>query len=150
EDSKGNLWAGVIDGLWRWKPGLPKFYPLSGEGDSIQGFAEDPDGTLLFEGRSGIKRFVDGKTEAYPLPAVVGPLKVNRLLRDRDGGLWIGTSDRGLAHVHRGRTDEFVRSDGLSGNYLTTLFEDREGNIWVATLDGLDRFRNFAVATFTV
>ena len=41
EDSKGNLWAGVKDGLWRWKPGPPKFYPLAGEPDGIQCFGED-------------------------------------------------------------------------------------------------------------
>ena len=30
------------------------------------------------------------------------------------------------------------------------LFEDREGTIWVATNNGLDRFRDFAIATFSV
>jgi ligand-binding sensor domain-containing protein len=44
----------------------------------------------------------------------------------------------------------FARSDGLSGDFITGLFEDREGNIWVATSDGLDRFRDFAVATISV
>ena len=33
---------------------------------------------------------------------------------------------------------------------LEDLFEDREGNIWVATVDGLDRFRDFAVPTISV
>src|SRR5262249_8271873 len=33
---------------------------------------------------------------------------------------------------------------------VETIFEDREGNIWVATSGGLDRFREFAVPTFTV
>src|ERR1044072_7516968 len=47
EDSKGNLWAGVKDGVWRWKPGPPKFYPLSGEPNGILSFSEDSDGTLL-------------------------------------------------------------------------------------------------------
>src|SRR4029434_155320 len=28
EDRKGNLWVGVSNGLWRWKPGPPKFYPM--------------------------------------------------------------------------------------------------------------------------
>src|SRR4029077_3516311 len=28
-------------------------------------------------------------------------------------------------------------------------FEDREGNIWVATIEGLDRFREFAVPTIS-
>ena len=44
----------------------------------------------------------------------------------------------------------FARSDGLSGDYGLSLFEDREGNIWVATMDGLDRFRDFAVPTISV
>jgi PAS domain S-box-containing protein len=43
----------------------------------------------------------------------------------------------------------FTRSDGLSGDAVTCLFEDREGNIWAATVDGLDRFREFAVPTIS-
>jgi ligand-binding sensor domain-containing protein len=98
----------------------------------------------------GIRRFVDGKTEAYPLPGTLQRFNAHRLLRDRDGGLWIGTSGQGLVHVHHGRTDVFALSDGLSGEYVYTLFEDLEGNIWTATVNGLDRFRNVAVTTFNV
>ena len=72
------------------------------------------------------------------------------MLRDRDGGLWIGTEDRGLLHLHQGRADVFTQADGLSGNYVTNLFEDREHNIWVSTLTGLDRFRDFTVPTISV
>ena len=150
EDSKGHLWAGVKDGLWRWSPGPPTFHPLAGEANGIQGLGEDVDGTLLVGWRGGVQRFVDGKTEAYPLPASVGQFRTKRLLRDRDGGLWIGTQGRGLVHVHRGRTDVFTSADGLSSDYIYHLFEDREGNIWAATMNGLDRFREFAVATLTV
>ncbi len=150
EDSKGNLWAGVKTGLWRWKPGPPQFYPLPGEPDGIQGLGEDDDGTLLVGWRGGISRFVGGKTEAYPLPGTVGQFRAKRLFRDRDGSLWIGTTNRGLLHVHQGRTDVFAPSNGLSGESVYTLFEDREGNIWVATINGLDRFHDFAVATFNV
>jgi ligand-binding sensor domain-containing protein/signal transduction histidine kinase len=150
EDSKGNLWAGVRDGLWRWRPGPPKFYPLTGEPDGIQGMGEDDEGTLLINWNGGIQRFVDGKTEAYALPGIVGRFRAKRLFRDHDGGLWIGTLDRGLVHVHQGRTDVFAPSDSLSGECVYSVFEDREGNIWVATVNGLDRFRDFAVATFNV
>src|SRR5215471_8935216 len=150
EDSKGNLWAGVETGLWRWKPGPPKFYPLPGEPNGIRGLGEDADGTLLIGFHGGINRFVDGKTEARPISGAPPRFDAWRLLRDRDGGLWIGTTDHGLIHEHQGRTDLFAQSDGLSSEYVYTFFEDREGNIWVATKDGLDRFRDFAVATFTV
>jgi ligand-binding sensor domain-containing protein/signal transduction histidine kinase len=149
EDNKDRIWAGVWGGLWRWKPGPPKFYPLPGEPNGIRGIGEDGEGTLLVNRQGGIHRFVDGKTEPHPLSGVVGKLQATRFLWDHDGGLWIAT-DRGLVHVHQGRTDVFAPSDGLSGQNVDTLFEDREGSIWVATDNGLDRFRDFAVARFTV
>ena len=148
EDSKGNLWVGVKDGLWRWKPGPPKFYPLPGAPNGISALAEDG-GTLLVGVGGGIRRFVDGKTDAYPLPSTVGKIDPVEPLRDRDGGLWIG-SNAGLVHLHQGRADVFTEADTLSGNSVIALFEDREGNVWVATFNGLDRFRDFAVATFSV
>ncbi|HET6975311.1 MAG TPA: two-component regulator propeller domain-containing protein [Pyrinomonadaceae bacterium] len=150
EDSKGNLWAGVKDGLWRWKPGPPKFYSLAGEPDGIQCFGEDTDGTLLVGWNGGIHRFIDGKTEPYQIPGKTGQLRPRRILRDRDGSLWIGTFNEGVIHVHQGRADVFGSSDGLSGETALSFFEDREGNIWVATGTGLDRFRDFAVSTFSV
>ena len=30
EDSKANLWVGMKDGLWRWKPGPPRFLSVGG------------------------------------------------------------------------------------------------------------------------
>ena len=150
EDSEGSLWAGVEDGLWRWKPGPPEFYPLPGEPDGIQALGEDAEGALLVGWKGGIHRFVDRKIEAYPLQDTAQQFRARRILRDRDGSLWIGTSDRGLLHVHQGRTDVFSPSDGLSGEHVYTLFEDREGSIWVATANGFDRFRDFAVASFSV
>ena len=150
EDSNSILWAGVDDGLWRWKPGLPHFYPIPGSVDSIRAFGEDTDGRLLISTGKGIQRFADGKIESYPLPGTAQQFRAHNILRDREGGLWIGTRDRGIVHVHQGRTDVFAQSDGLSGNDVLSVFEDREGNIWVSTLDGLDRFHGFAAATFSV
>ena len=42
-------------------------------------------------------------------------------------------TDRGIIHLHQGRTDVFTTSDGLSGNIICSLFEDHEGNVWVGT-----------------
>jgi ligand-binding sensor domain-containing protein len=113
---------------------------------------ESDDGALLIATESGgIRRVIDGKTEAYSLPGTGAQrFKALRMLRDRNGGLWIGTTDRGLLHVHQGRTDVFTQSEGLSGDYINKFFEDREGNVWVATVNGLDRFRDFAVPTISV
>jgi signal transduction histidine kinase/ligand-binding sensor domain-containing protein len=147
EDNKGNLWVSASPkGLWLREPDPPKFYTMP---ESAQGLAEDNSGALLIATRGGMKRLVDEKLEAYPLRDVPLPLQPTRLLRDRDGGLWIGTFDRGLLHVHQGRTDVFAQFNGLSGDAVSRIFEDREGNIWVATTNGLDRFRDFAVSTIS-
>ena len=148
EDREHNLWVGVRDGLWRWKPS-PEFYPAAGPGMGIQGLAEGDDGALLFGPRTGIRRLVETKIEPYSIPNSTQHFTVSRLLRDRDGNLWIGTSDAGLAHVHKGRTDVFSQADGLSDDYVATLFEDREGSLWIGTKGGLDRFREFAVPTLS-
>jgi len=153
EDRAGNLWAGAESGLWRWKPGPTKLYTMPDPLPSIRSLLEDENGALLIAMRGGVRKLVGLKTDAYPLPGAGRQVKASipsRLLWDRDGGLWIGTTDQGLLHLHAGRTDRFALSDGLSANYVTSLFEDREGNIWVATLDGLDRFRDYPIPTISV
>ena len=150
EDRQGNLWVGLQTGVWRWKPGPPRFYAIPGELDGIRGMADGDDGGLLISMSGGPRRLVDGKPQmAYPLPASMREFQSTRILRDRDGGLWIGTSGGGLAHVHQGRTDVFSQADGLSGDEIGALFEDREGSIWVSTLNGLDRFRELPVVTYS-
>jgi signal transduction histidine kinase/ligand-binding sensor domain-containing protein len=148
EDSGGNLWLGVETGLWRWKPGPPMFYPLAGD-NGIRAIGE-ADGNLLIGWKREIHRLIDGNTELYKLPGSVGPFNAKRVLRDRDGAVWIGTQDRGVVHVHMGRTEVFGPADGLSSENVHALFQDLEGNIWIGTPSGLDRFREFAVATLNV
>src|SRR5262249_58680187 len=93
---------------------------------------------------------VHGKWQlVYALALPAGEVAPTGMARGRDGGLWIATSNGGVVHVHGGRTDVFASSDGLSGDHVLAFFEDREGSVWVATMDGLDRFREFAVATFS-
>jgi signal transduction histidine kinase/streptogramin lyase len=119
----------------------------------LRNLIEGDNGALLIAMPEGIRQFRDGTVEPYlPAPSASGPpVKPASLLRDRDGGLWIGTQDRGLVHLHQGRRDVFAQADGLSGDRIASrLFEDREGTIWVPTAAGLDRFRNFAAATISV
>ena len=151
EDSKGMLWAGGLNGgFWRWKPGPSQFYPLAGELYGIQYFAEDDSGRLLIPIGGRVVRLADGKIEvAYLYPGSAGQSPSENILRDRDGGLWIGTNGQGLVHVNQAGTDTFAQTDGLSGDVVSALFEDREGSIWVGTSKGLDRFRAYSVATFS-
>jgi signal transduction histidine kinase/ligand-binding sensor domain-containing protein len=156
EDSSGALWVGTESGLWRWKPGSPKRYATSGMrvGDLVK---SDDDQILIGISGAGLKRPIADKLESYPVHSSMNrnallpdrEVDSNKLLRDRDGGLWIGTHQRGLIHIHNGRTDVFRKSDGLSGDISCSLFEDREGNVWFASSQGLDRFRALPVTTIS-
>jgi signal transduction histidine kinase/ligand-binding sensor domain-containing protein len=150
EDSSGNLWVGASNGLWRWKPGPPKRYAGLESPNYPSRLIEGDNHSLVIVTRAGLKHLVEERLGQYAVPGM-GELRSGRaLLRDREGGLWIGMAEGGLLHVHEGRTDAFAQSDGLSNDGILTLFEDREGSIWVATEGGLDRFREFAVSTISV
>jgi len=150
EDAKATVWAVARYGIWRWRPGPPEFYPLPFGIDTTYGITEDDAGNLLLGLAGGIRRFHDGKTEAFRLPGKLQSFTVRTILDDRDGGLWIAAYHAGLIHVHQGKVEVFRQADGLSNDEVEALYEDRENNLWVATEDGLDRFRNTAVATFSI
>ena len=150
KDGKGNVWVELDTGVWQWRRGPPKFYAVPGLlNGRMQGMADGEDGALLIA-TTGVMRLADGKAEVvYPLPAARPGFSRLRMLRDRDGGLWVAPAGRGIVHIHQGRTDVFSELDGLSGDDIYDLFADREGNIWVATVNGLDRFRELPVVTYS-
>ena len=151
EDAKGNLWVGLETGVWRWRPGPPEFYAVPGLlNGRMQGMVDGDDGALLIATRGAVTRLADGKAEAvYRFPTARRGFRRLEMLRDRDGGLWVCPAGRGIVHIYQGRTDVFSESDGLSGDDIYDLFEDREGNIWVATVNGLDRFHELPVVTYS-
>ena len=147
QDQAGRLWLGAASGLWEWARGGASRHPQTAALGEIHAITESEPGTLFLSVNRDITRVTTTTATSYAIEKAITPLKPTALLRDRDGGWWIGTQDQGLLHVGATGTDQFRRLDGLSGDFVSDILEDREGNIWVATLGGLDRFRAFAVAT---
>ncbi|MBV8843520.1 MAG: hypothetical protein JO307_11985, partial [Bryobacterales bacterium] len=144
EDADGSLLVGAATGLWRSRPGPPTLYmpiPIP----NSQAFARGDGGSGTLVAIDSVRQIDGTKLINYPLRGVPSPLSAQCLLRDRDGGLWIGTSAHGLVHSYQGKTSVFTHADGLSSDLVVSLFEDREGSVWVATPNGLDQFRESPV-----
>ncbi len=110
----------------------------------------DRSGTVWFGTANGLCAFRHGKIRVIGRAGGLGDFVSESLLMDRDGNLWIGTTMSGL---YRLSNDTFTHIDstiGLSNNYIEGIAEDREGSLWVATREGLNRFRNTRVTTYTM
>lgn len=159
-DTQGSLWLGSSTGLCRWKPGDAKAYLtedlrrnnlLAG----VSAIESGPDGSVLVGIKSGkgfgLQQLREGRWKPYVLPGFnKGEATVTALLRDRAGGLWIGTQNQGIYRVRGGEADHFDNADGLSSDSVQGFYEDREGNLWVATSRGIDRFHETRVASFSM
>jgi signal transduction histidine kinase len=70
---------------------------------------------------------------------------VQRMLRDRDGNVWLGTA-KGLVRVApdgsvNGSANGSDTMGGVIGGAVTALFEDREGSLWIGGATGIARLR---------
>lgn len=157
QDASGTVWAGTDSGLWRWQPGPS--HRLAMPGKRLGDLITTSDGELMVGIRGGgLQRVSGDRFEPYPIAPVSQPgetladraVDSNKLLRDRDGGIWVGTDGHGILLVQDGKAERFTYADGLSGDIACSFFEDREGNIWYASEKGLDRFRKPPVVTVSV
>nr|WP_325063855.1 diguanylate cyclase [Lysobacter panacisoli] len=148
-DAQERIWIGALDGLsirepdgrWHRAPaewGLP---------DGLVWPYRAPDGSLwltaderVFEVRDGTPRL------AQHLP---GLGHFTAMLRDRNGGLWLGTENHGLVRIG-GHGVEWMRAgDVLPNGRIASLLEDAEGNIWIGANGGLFRLRETLFGRYT-
>ena len=73
---------------------------------------------------------------------------VNKLFQDRDGFLWVGTSN-GLFRYDGDRFQRFGTTEGLPASSIRDVHDSHDGTLWAVTNGGLARFRNnrFTVKT---
>jgi signal transduction histidine kinase/ligand-binding sensor domain-containing protein len=159
-DKLGNLWIGSNVGVIQWRPDSAKTYiPRALERNQgltgVSAIAQGTGGSLWVgtpRGRSlGLQQLIQGAWKSYVAPGIDGTtLDVTAMLMDRDGGLWVGTSNQGIYRVQGSRADNFRMADGLSSDSIENFYEDREGTLWVATQRGIDRFHSTPVVTFSI
>ena len=76
-------------------------------------------------------------------------LSVLSLLLDRDNGLWVGTTGKGIYHLRNNQVDRFDTGKGLSSDVINSFFQDHEGGVWAITARGVDSFHKQQIRTFS-
>lgn len=118
QDRRGNIWLGAKgNGLYRASPVNPE------------------------QTKYQLTHFIAHKEVSDSLPCN----QIRSLLEDKNGRIWIGSLDNGLALVEeeQGKT-KFIHIPTVFNNYSKGTFQnirhmclDKDGNIWIATTNGL-------------
>ena len=151
-DNQGTLWVTTGRGIMFLPRGEKKFQDTGVRSEAVYGFAQAPDGTMLFhdDGQHTVRAYrpptntLSDKLPQFNIPA-------EAIHFDRDGALWLagdGVSrvpfpNRLSTRVSQASKEvqRFTEEQGLTENAAQAILEDREGNVWIGTGGGLDRFR---------
>lgn len=134
QDRKGDTWIGSY-GLSRIHEGKIQTYLLptpmaKWSGDQIVwSLWEDPDGAIYFSNNYGPKVFRNGRIEFPEAPLNTIRTRVNAILRDRRGTLWMG----GEGGVHIYRDSRLTQLGPPLGGEVRAIAEDKSGTVWIGT-----------------
>jgi signal transduction histidine kinase/ligand-binding sensor domain-containing protein/CheY-like chemotaxis protein/HPt (histidine-containing phosphotransfer) domain-containing protein len=150
QDTAGLVWIGTGGGISRWDPRSAELGARQPDwlGKFVTAFADAPDDRVWIASMGGGLVEYDPQTgRKIDLRAIIGrrtPLDnvpVMSLREDRNGVLWIGTMDRGIATLDRHDKLSWIsvaRGDphSLSAPGIITIFEARDGQMWIGTYGG--------------
>ncbi|MFM1770659.1 MAG: hypothetical protein RJA22_3188 [Verrucomicrobiota bacterium] len=111
----------------RWEDDLPQ--------NSVITLAQSRDGYLWLGTLGGLARFDGRRFEVFDEGNTPGlnSSRIVRLFEDRQGRMWIGTANAGIAVLAGGR----VTSTGMGqGGQLAGACEDAAGGVWLCNSDG--------------
>lgn len=160
DDGSGGLWLGAPHGVLHWIQGtvsthFPTVLANAENMTAVQALNRRSDGSVLVgigQGGNhlGLQQLAGNDWTNFQVPgANPSAWAVTTIQTDRAGGIWIGTVEDGIYHVHQQSADHYTQRNGLASNNIESFFEDREGNIWVASSLGIDRFRESPIVTFS-
>lgn len=152
QDQSGVLWVGTSVGAYKRIPSTGHFQAVgpASLAYAIENIAQDNAGDIVITHPTHLITDLSGPAPDHNDPEL-NRSHGTRLLRDREGSLWVGTRSQGIVRIHdehdirRRVIERLTRDDGLSADSVLALFEDREGNIWVGTPFGLNRLSENAI-----
>ncbi len=135
EDTDGSMWIGsYTEGVVHWNNGRAQRYGIAQGLPSVdvRSFLRDSAGTLWVGTKAGAARWNGRSFDAVRDPQA--PTEgVAVILEDRQKRIWFGTTGSGLFKYEDGAFSVLTRKDGMSSNWIISLYEDEQGGLWAGT-----------------
>jgi ligand-binding sensor domain-containing protein/signal transduction histidine kinase len=139
QDSKGQIWIGTDDGLFRLA--ADRFERIDGTKSvpqvAVHAIYEDRSGRLWVGGSRLLRLDGDAAAE-YPLEGEASQNRVKSIVETGDGAVWVGTVS-GLQRMlpdnlpQPAKTKGFHRVSGFNGT-VRLLRETSDGRLWIGTI----------------
>ena len=143
----GSLWLCTGTSIWRGSKGVWTVVASAGLESRPwqQRICRTSDGRVwvtrrLEGGHTGLHRLIQGRLEPFAAPEFPEDLNVTRVLEDREGDLWVGTTT-GLFRLEPKRIRAYSRREGLRNDDTQAVTQGADGTIWVGTAAGLSGIR---------
>jgi len=149
-DDAGRLWVSTADGVFYLEAG--KFVRVPGiPRGNVFAIAGDGRGNVWIFGNEGLFcRTSDGAVQQIPLPQFQRASQRSMVPDRRQGGVWLGFIQSGIAYVKDGQVRaSYSTANGLGGNRVTHLRFGSDGALWAATDGSLSRIKDGNVTTLT-
>lgn len=152
EDKTGRVWVATsmalialrgdsVEKAYTMADGLRTSYVYSMTEDSAGRFIVASGGELLVLDNDRFSPYPDSRVQSLRIRVVCG---------DREGGLWVGTFDDGVAHVTSGGIQRYRTAEGLASPAIMSLLLDSRGALWVGTMGGgVSRIYREKISTYT-
>ena len=131
DPSKGNPFD---DNAWH-------YYKGSEISQVAYALAETDDGKLLCGSYLGLYEYNGSTTRALHEVLMDDIIKVESMVSDPTGGVWIGTRSQGVIHyINDNEWTQYTTEQGLASNSVSSMLISDDSTLWVATDKGISRF----------
>lgn len=135
-----HVWAATQAGLYRFDGGKTTLFPAAPiKREFVRTLLPGPHGGLWVGTDHGLFRIdPHERLQDFRLVPQLGPAWIRALAFDREGNLWVGTSDNGLVRLRNNGVASFGSNVGLKDELTTwAVYREPKGRVWIGTAAGV-------------
>lgn len=157
EDKNGNLWFGTDQGVYKYNGKTFRNYNqkdgLSHIDISRKSILVDKLGKIWVGTHSGVYQYDPSADtnggKCFSLFPLLKSINVAGIMEDKNGNIWIASSDQGVFRYDGKTIVNFNEKEGLSENYAGGIAQDPKGNMWFTMKNGICKYDGKTFTEYT-